>query len=254
MVTVKSAIYEGSVQHHRDREVEHRFTVPLYMLYLDLSELPELFDDYPGWTVNSTGIVRFDRSDHLGSDSETLQQSVRRVVNDRIGRRPEGAIRLLTQLRHFGYCFNPVSFYYCYDEDEQLNVVLAEVHNTPWHEEHVYVLDCSSGREEKDRIKFRFDKNFHVSPFLPMETYYRMRLTRPAEKLHVSVESHRKSRRIFRASLEMQRKSLARTNAYLHMLVHPTISLQVIGRIYFEAFRLWWKGATFHPHPEASNQ
>ncbi len=250
---MNSALYEGTVAHGRNHDVDHRFTIPLYMLYLDLSEIPELFDNFPGWTANRPGLVRFDRSDHLGSDPESLQNSVRGRVADEIGRRPEGPIRLLTQLRHFGYCFNPVSFYYCFDRnDDRLETIIAEVHNTPWNEEHVYVLDRHSGQENDGRLHFRFDKEFHVSPFLPMETYYEMSVSRPGENLSVSIDSHRKDQRIFHASMEMQRKPFTPINAYWQMLKYPAVSLQVIGRIYFEALRLWWKGARFHSHPEVS--
>lgn len=249
---MKSAFYEGGVVHHRNHEVEHRFTVPLYMIYLDLSEITELFDDVPGWTMNSPGLVCFDRSDHMGSDEELLEESVRRRVNEKTGCRPNGPIRLLTQMRHFGYCFNPVSFYYCFDKNEQLEVILAEVHNTPWNEEHVYVMDRDSGREREGGLEFQFNKDFHVSPFLPMETFYQMRVTRPEEQLSVRIDSHRDNQRIFRASLEMEREPFTRANAYRHMIRYPVMSFQIIGRIYFEALRLWWKGATFHSHPEAS--
>jgi DUF1365 family protein len=224
----------------------------MYYLYLDLNELPELFNGFPGWTVNSPGVVRFDRTDHLGKPKHSLDESVRRLVAERTGQRPEGPIRLLTQLRHFGYCFNPVSFYYCFDGADDLQTVLAEVHNTPWNEEHVYTFSRQHGREQDGILEFRFDKDFHVSPFLPMQTYYEMTLNSPGQELFVQIDSHQESRRIFRAAMRMERKTFTRKNAYQSLFKYPIMSAQVIGRIYYEALRLWWKGATFHPHPEGS--
>lgn len=248
---MKSAFYDGTVIHTRTEEITHRFDVSLFMVYLELGELPEMFDGLPGWTCNQPGLARFDRSDHLGEESLALDEAVRRRVEEETGDRPEGPIRLLTQLRYFGYCFNPVSFYYCFDSGgDSLESVLAEVHNTPWGEEHTYVLPMNRAQRREDEFHFRFDKDFHVSPFLPMDAYYEMSVTRPGEDLSVRIDSYRDGNRMLRADLELTRRPFTGYNAYRELSRYPLMTLQVVGRIYYEALKLWWKGATFHSHPE----
>ena len=111
-----SCIYEGSVRHRRRGEVEHELRFPLFMAYLDLDELPELFDGMPLWSARRPGArPGFAGPTTSAIPTEPLAETIRALVAERTGRRPEGPIRLLTNLRYLGHCFNPVSFYYCYD-------------------------------------------------------------------------------------------------------------------------------------------
>src|ERR1700752_2803103 len=125
-----SCIYVGTIRHRRfdpRREFNHR----LALAYLDLDELPKLFDGR--LIARRSGLVRFRRCDYLGDPAVPLRRAVRDVVEDQTGARPEGPIRLLTQLRSFGHCFNPVSFYYCFEPGgERVQALVAEVTNTPW--------------------------------------------------------------------------------------------------------------------------
>ena len=122
-----SCIYEGSVRHRRTGLVEHEFRYPLFMMYLDLDELPELFDGHPLWSARRPAPAWFRRADYLGDPAVPLAQAVRDTVAQRAGERPEGPVRMLTHLRYFGHCFNPVSFYYCFDGDgDRVTAVVAE--------------------------------------------------------------------------------------------------------------------------------
>ena len=136
-----SGIYEGTVRHRRFNPVLNGFQYRLFMMYLDLEELPTLIRDRWLWSVNKVNLAFFRRRDHLGDPRLPLDRSVRDLVEEQLGERPEGPIRLLTHLRYFGICFNPVSFYYCYDKDGRyVQTIVAEVHNTPWLEQHCYVF------------------------------------------------------------------------------------------------------------------
>ncbi|MFB6347085.1 MAG: DUF1365 domain-containing protein [bacterium] len=251
---MKSAFYEGTVTHARSTEVDHNFSVSLFMVYLDLGDLNDVFSNIPCWTINRPGLAAFHRNDHFGETSRDLEDCVRDKVEEKTGERPTGSIRLLTQLRYFGYCFNPVSFYYCFNRDEDdLEAVLAEVHNTPWGEEHVYVLPRSSGDSRGGRLSFTFDKEFHVSPFLSMDTYYDLSVTVPNDSLSVRIDSYRDNERILRADLHLKRRSISMYSAFVELMQYPGMTLQTIGRIYYEALKLWWKGASYHPHPRGAS-
>jgi len=138
---MQSGIYEGRVQHRRYAPLPHVFRYPLYLLYLDLAELDQVFRRRWLWSTHLWTLARFRRADHFGDPNRSLDSAVRDLVESRTGRRPMGPVRLLTQLRHLGFLMNPVSFYYCFDTaDQKVEWVVAEVTNTPWGEQHCYVL------------------------------------------------------------------------------------------------------------------
>jgi DUF1365 family protein len=117
---MKSCVYEGTVRHRRDAPVRHSFHYSIFMMYLDLAELPDLFRERWFWSPATPNLAWFRQSDHLGDPEKPLDQNVRDLVEAKTGHRPSGPIRLLTHLRYFGYGFNPVSFYFCFDSTDQL--------------------------------------------------------------------------------------------------------------------------------------
>ena len=128
-----SALYEGMVRHRRFLPCTHEFSYRLFMLYLDLAELDSLLPESLWWSSSRRAIARFDRRDYFGDADLPLDEAVRRKVAQEAGRRPSGPIRMLTHGRYFGYCFNPVSFYYCFDEaDDHVESIVADITNTPW--------------------------------------------------------------------------------------------------------------------------
>jgi hypothetical protein len=239
------------VRHRRFAPVENSFEYRIFYAYLDLDELPDVLDPLPGWSARRPAIARFAREDHLGDPHIPLDQTVRDVVESQCGTYPEGPIRLLTLPRTLGVVFNPVSFFYCHRPDGSLGHILAQVDNTPWGERHCYAVDVARDRLGEGRaMRFRVPKAFHVSPFHPMAQEYEWRFTEPGRSLVVHMENRQAGAVIGDATLTLERKPLTQKNAALTLVRHPAMAVSVLGGIYAEAARLWWKGTPYHPHPK----
>lgn len=249
-----SCIYEGQVTHHRSEPVVHRFQYHLFMVYLDLAELPSL--------VGRRGLIgdrkyaarSFLRNDHLFDPAVPLVDEVRAMILDQTGVAPRGPVRLLTQLRNCGYFMSPLNLFYVFDEDDRrVEYVVAEVNNTPWNERHCYLL-WEGNRSCDDPLHFAHPKQFHVSPFMGMEMEYRWQLTPPADQLEVSLENYQEAKRRFSAGLTLQRRELSAQRLRQMTLRYPLMTAQIVAGIYFQALQLWWKKCPSHTHPAKLNR
>jgi DUF1365 family protein len=220
-------------------------------MYLDLEEVPSLLKGGFGLSRRRFSPASFCRKDHLGDPGAPLARSVRGLVKERTGWEPNGPIRLLTLLRCFGYYFNPLSLYYCFDAAGQaVEAVVAEVTNTPWLEKHWYVLWEGNRVGSPGKLQFRHPKNFHVSPFMGMDADYEWRLNRPELHLGVNIHSSEAGRRLFDVAMVLKRKELSIESMISVLLRYPWITLRVSQAIYWQAARLWWKKCPFYKHPK----
>ena len=248
---MRSAIYEGRVRHRRYQPVGHIFSYRLFMLYVDLDELPTLFENRWCWSVDRTNLASFKRTDHVGDPHTPLDESIRQLVEARTGNRPAGPIRLLTHLRYFGYVFNPVSFYFCYDRsDEHVDVIVAEITNTPWGERHCYVLGPEDNRARGRRKHYRLDKVFHISPFIDMDVAYDWRFTEPSSQLVIHMENLREGKPFFDATMKLERREISHAALARVLVQYPMMTAKVITAIHWQALKLWAKGVPFYVHPK----
>ncbi len=253
-----SCLYVGQVRHRRFAPRQHSFSYTLFQLYLDLDELDSVFNKRIFWSTSGPNLAWFKRADHLGDPDTSLANAVRDAVEDETGMRPNGPIRLLTHLRYFGIGFNPVSFYFCFDSTgEKIEAVLAEVNNTPWGEQHCYVLSESLNTGSPNKMRFNIEKQFHVSPFMAIDMQYHWHLTKPNKKLAVHIENFKQDEKVFDATLALKRKKISGKSLAEVLLRFPLITSKVMLAIYFEALRLWLKKTPFFQHsnkPEAPSE
>lgn len=272
-----SAIYTGELRHRRHTPLRHDFKQRLFMLYIDLNELADLGRDTrfwlpPGehaasWFGRLGRVARFRRKDYFGDRGTPIVDCVRELVERETGWRPTGPIRMLAHCSYFGICFNPITIYYCFD-GPRVRALIADVHNTPWGRRHQYVLSCEGedganrGGAATDQIAdftgqnnepsvFTFNKTLHVSPFNPMNVTYRWRSNTPGERLlvHMDLSNDDDEEKFFDATLDLRHQPIEPRTLDALLIRFPVMTAQVVGNIYWQALKLWIKGARFHGNP-----
>ena len=249
-----SCVAHGRIQHTRLSPCAHQFAYNLSMLYLDLDEAPALFGLHPLWSWNRRNLACVLRKDHLRSEANDLAEAVRDCITDFDGTRPSGPISLLTQPRYFGYCINPISVYFVWSEDRSvLQWVVLEVHNTPWDEQHPYLLKMPLEHDwskAANPVQLDFAKVLHVSPFMGMDMSYRLHLKQPpGETLQLTLENRRDDERVFAAHLNLKLTPVTRKSLTGLLLKTPFMTLKIAAGIYYQALRIKFKGVPYVPYP-----
>ncbi|WP_037353331.1 DUF1365 domain-containing protein [Salinivibrio socompensis] len=244
VVPLNSGLYVGQVRHRRYTPIKHMFSYPVFMPLIDLDELALLSSQVTGFRLGKWGWAAFDYRDYLDGREDTKTACLDKV-HALTGERIEGKVYALCQLRYLGVYFSPANFYYVYDQDNNWRYVLAEVSNTPWGERFYYAVPAGKRWEN--------DKAFHVSPFNPIEQRYYWRLRPLGERVHLHLEAHREIKE-FDATLGLQRRPFTSKTLGKLLIRTPIETVKVLIGIYWQALKLWIKGAPFYPHPGAKKE
>lgn len=261
-----SAIYEGTVRHRRNTPKVHQFDFRFFMLLLDLDEIDRVFRWQPFWSAKRWALCRFKAQDHLKqfAETENLRDRVLEALHFHGIKKSIGPIRLLTQLSYLGYTMNPVSFFYCYSlTGDKIEAVIVEVNNTPWGEQHLYIVPADQSTRKSTIRSTDIQKVFHVSPFLDMAMNYRMAFSAPEKTLAVKIENHSipkdspdyslnaSTYKHLDVTMKLRRKELTGWSLNGLLIKYPAISFQVVAGIYWQALKLYLKKIPFIPHPNA---
>jgi DUF1365 family protein len=237
-MVIESGLFVGTVRHRRFTPVPHQFSYPACMVLLDVDRIGELTRMSRLVGHNRWNWASFDDRDHLGDPRAPLRDRLNTDAARAGIQLPDGQILLLTQLRYFGYCFNPVSFYYLFDAGGDLTLVMAEVNNT-FGGSQTYWLRPDGGRRA---FRATAEKTLYVSPFLPVDLEYRFRLTPPLDRLVAQIDAVRSGTRHFDATLVLERRPWSARELRRQLIRVPAATAQVTARIHWQALRLWWKG------------
>lgn len=267
---MNSALYKGTVRHRRYRPKQHVFSYSVFMVYIDLDEMDAVFAQSRLWSAHKFSLAWFRRKDFFDkNDTRRLYDVVADKVFNEAGWRPEGPIRMLTNLRYFGFIINPITCYYCFDScGEKLLAIVAEVTNTPWGQRCHYVLDFTeeAGKEQaiaqiEGKQQICFDKKMHVSPFQPMNLLYQWRGKSPDKNLLIHMDVYETmvdgevsgtvntQQPVFDATLTLKREAITGDNMNAVILRYPWMTIKVCAAIYWQALKLWLKRVPFHSNP-----
>lgn len=232
---MRNAIYEGNVVHCRMTPKKHQFNYKICYFYFDLNQTKEL--------ITIPLLLGFNSKNYMNSTE------VRNHVSEAYGASATKEINrvfILTQLSYFGFCFNPVSFYYCFGADDKLLYVVSLITNTPWGEKHINCFDF-----QKTNGNMQFPKDFHVSPFMPMEIDYSWKFNDPKANIDILMSSQHQNEpnTFFFVDMKLTQKELNRKNVLLSFIQYPFMSFKTIFGIYWQAFILFLKQIPFHTHP-----
>ncbi len=245
-----SFLYEGTVFHERRTTPSREFTCQVTMPMVDLDGLGDLAGLAPLWRSEQRAPMSFRRADFMGDPRTSLATTIRDLVEQREGFRPDGPIRLLAHHRTWGWLFNPIALYYCFARGgETLQAIVADVTNTPWGESHAYIIDT---REGTDHVVEQ-PKSLHVSPFLPMGVSYQFKLSAPGPRCDFSVTVLRDAEVIFRAGLSLRQRAMTRRAIARVLVRRAFLTHRVSLGIYLHAARLWLRRTTYFAHPRSSS-
>ena len=241
-----SALYSGTVFHRRLRPKSHRLRYRVFFLLFDIDEIPALCARLRLFSHRGFNLFGFDERDHADGSGGSLRGWVERQLAAAGIDLDGGAIRLLAMPRVLGYGFNPISVWFCYNNDGSLAALLHEVHNT-FGERHTYLIPVDPG----EPITQSCAKTFHVSPFMAMDMHYDFRVHPPRERLSLTIRGGDANGPLIVAALAARRHDLTDATLLSAFLRTPLLTLKVIGGIHWEALRLWTKGVRLHTHPPA---
>lgn len=251
----KDLVFTGQVRHRRFKQKQHRFAYSLSMFCFDIAEIPETFNAIKSVSIEKLNWFSFYRKNYLKNHSESsMDSAARQLIAEKFQHYPQGKIYLLTQLAALGYCFNPISLYFIFNENHPaLDYLILEVSNTPWGETQHYVL-ASSADSTNNVYRFTFKKELHVSPFMAMHYNYQCTLKLHEKKIILHMENHSNGKKDFDATLTLSAASQNARSIDKMVKKNCLITYKIVAAIYWQALKLWLKGISFYSHPKADKR
>ncbi len=248
-MTLRSALYTGSVMHRRVRPRAHRLRYRVFWMLLDLDEIANLPQHLRLFSHNRFNAVSFYDKDHGDGSARPLRTQIEQHLK-LAGVESGGPIKLFCMPRVFGYGFNPLSVYFCYQTDGALAAILYEVHNT-FRQRHWYLIRAD--RVAGPVVDQRCNKLFYVSPFMDMDMSYAFRVALPDERIAVAIRAADKDGLLLVAALSGNRRPLTDGVLLRLLTMYPLLTLKVVGAIHWHALRLLLKGMQLRARPNPPN-
>jgi len=245
-MTIPAYLIRGQVMHERFRPVRHRFVYPVFCLRLNLARLAEAGNLWFG--VDRRRLMSLRTRDYGPRDGSDLDQWMRAQLKE-AGLPHDGEIWLQTFPRLFGFVFNPVSFWYCHDRHGTLRAVLAEVNNT-FGETHRYLLSGSEGQAITADTRLVCAKAMHVSPFCEVRGSYRFRFRDTAETVMVGIDYDDGNGPLINTAIGGKRRVLTAASALQALLAQPFMTVGIVVKIHWQAWKLWRRHVPFFRKPE----
>ena len=250
---MNSCLYFGEVSHHRKAPRKHDLSYDIYMAHLFLDEVDDVFKGRWFWSANRSNLGGFQRSDYHRPEITDLADAVRQTMSDQLRKEISGPVSIITHLRTFGYCFNPVSFYFFWNEERtRPTALMAEITNTPWGERYAKCFEWETS-PDSERSDHEFRKEFHVSPFIGMNIDYDWRFRAPGDRFQADMILQEDQKTFFTAHLKLDRRPLNGRNLAWALARFPFMTLNVTRAIYWNALILRLKGCPFYAHPKKSD-
>ncbi|BBM88234.1 DUF1365 domain-containing protein [Candidatus Uabimicrobium amorphum] len=247
-----SCIYEGQVVHNRVSPLKNKFTYNVYMMYVDLDEITSLAKEMWCIGLNKLRLFSFYEKDYLWCEKNGLPLKERfQKFLQHNGITKAHRVYLLTNMRIVGYVFNPVSFYFCFDENENLYHIVAEVTNT-FSEQKYYHIPTQ--KKEGNVYRYRDVKDFYISPFVDSETNLKFFFQTPDEDLKACIHTLSDDKPIVKTALSLKKIAMNNRSLVRMFFKYPHMTWKVVFFIHYQAFRLWWKKVPFFTKKAIDNK
>jgi uncharacterized protein len=230
-----SCLFECTVAHSRHEITDHKFYYKYFMFYIDLDEIDNLSSRLFLLSQNRFNVFNFRDRDHLVFDKPGVKQNILKYIRENGIVEEIKRIQLLTNVATFGYNFNPVSFYFCFDNEDKPICAVPEVGNT-FGELKPFFIDTKNFTFGQFRA--RMQKNFYVSPFIDHDVFFNFQLSVPDNKLNIKIDDYKEGNKVFTTHLSGKRKDLTDFNLLKYAVKYPVVTLKVIGAIHWQALRL----------------
>lgn len=242
---VEDGILKAKVYHKRLFPKENVFSYRTFYVHL---EMQKIYQRASSWIFgrNRRRLMSYKEKDHGARDGSSALRWAENIFTDHTIQFDR--VSLLTMPRVCGHVFNPISFWFAYQESCMV-AVLVEVNNT-FGETHSYLCKLDQGEQVIKKLWFEADKLFHVSPFMDRTGYYRFNFDWESKQKRILIHYHDERRLKLITSVEGFETPMTKSGLLKCFLGIPFMTLKVVFLIHYQAFKIWMKKIKYRPKPE----